>query len=143
MRIDVASDQDALAASTAIRRRVFVDEMGIDAVLEQDGTPADVRVFVARTGHGEAIATGRYRIKDGAVKFERIATLKAHRGIGVGRQLMECMQRDARARHPLARLVLNAQATAIPFYLKLGWQVVGEPFVEAGVAHAAMELPWG
>lgn len=140
MRVACVEDAEGLEIAMSIRRRVFVDEIGIDARLEQDGNPPGARVFLAWTDAGAAVATGRYVRKGDAAKFERIATLKAHRGAGLGRVLMESMQRDARERHPEARLVLNAQADAIPFYLKLGWRIVGDRFVEAGIEHARMEL---
>ncbi|WP_038801944.1 GNAT family N-acetyltransferase, partial [Burkholderia oklahomensis] len=33
---------------------------------------------------------------------------------------------------------LYAQQRAVAFYLRLGFRVVGEPFVEAGVQHVEM-----
>jgi predicted GNAT family N-acyltransferase len=35
-------------------------------------------------------------------------------------------------------MVLNARDTAIPFYLHLGYELVGEPFVEVGIPHRKM-----
>jgi predicted GNAT family N-acyltransferase len=36
-------------------------------------------------------------------------------------------------------MILHARATAVPFYLRLGYTVVGEPFEEVGIPHRGME----
>jgi hypothetical protein len=36
--------------------------------------------------------------------------------------------------------MMHAQASAVPFYERLGWRAVGAPFEEAGIAHRAMVL---
>jgi predicted GNAT family N-acyltransferase len=35
--------------------------------------------------------------------------------------------------------LLNAQEYVVPFYEKLGFRVVGEPFLEANIIHYTME----
>jgi predicted GNAT family N-acyltransferase len=37
-----------------------------------------------------------------------------------------------------AKMILHARESAIPFYLRLGYRVEGEPFVEVGIPHRAM-----
>jgi predicted GNAT family N-acyltransferase len=36
-------------------------------------------------------------------------------------------------------MVLHARETAVPFYLKLGYEVVGGQFEEVGIPHFKME----
>ena len=36
-------------------------------------------------------------------------------------------------------MTLHARDTAIPFYKKLGYECVGEPFVEVTILHQAMQ----
>ena len=65
---------------------------------------------------------------------------RAWRGKGVGAELMVRLIGLARERGD-AKAMLNAQVQALPFYARLGFVAVGEPFDEAGIAHQAMELP--
>jgi predicted GNAT family N-acyltransferase len=36
-------------------------------------------------------------------------------------------------------MILHAREAAVPFYLKLGYALAGEPFEEVGIPHRAME----
>jgi predicted GNAT family N-acyltransferase len=68
-----------------------------------------------------------------------MAVLAAWRGRGVGDALLSHLMAVARARGD-ARIVLNAQMQAMPFYARHGFVAVGPPFDEAGIAHQAMAL---
>ncbi len=60
------------------------------------------------------------------------------RGRGVGSALLVHLVALAAARGD-AKVMLNAQTQALPFYARHGFAVVGEPFDEAGIPHVAME----
>ena len=60
------------------------------------------------------------------------------RGTGVGTALMEQLHGLARARG-LAAVWCNAQVSAVPFYVGLGYRIVSERFEEAGIDHVRME----
>lgn len=112
------------------------------AELEWDGLDADAEHFVAftrRAGNARALGTARMRIIGDAAKAERVAVLKSARHLGVGRRLMEAIENLARDRS-LARIRLNAQVSAVPFYERLGYRAEGEVFLEAGIEHRAMSL---
>lgn len=36
------------------------------------------------------------------------------------------------------RLMLHARESAVPFYLRLGYEIEGEPFTEVGLTHRLM-----
>jgi predicted GNAT family N-acyltransferase len=60
------------------------------------------------------------------------------RGSGIGREILEFLMKQARARG-FCKAVLHAQLTAEGFYLKSGYEPVGGVFDEAGIAHRKME----
>lgn len=122
----------------AIRHAVFVDEQGVSADLEVDAYEEVSTFFLALDEDGRAVGTGRVRVKDDLLKFERIATLKSERGRGVGQALMNFMHAYAAEVHPHQRPYMHAQASAISFYEKLGWITIGDRFFEAGIEHAVM-----
>ncbi len=126
-----------LARAHAIRRAVFVGEQGVAEREEIDRRDRPCRHYLARRGTVE-VGTARLRpLGRGTAKIERMAVLAAHRRAGVGRALIAAIERDAR-RAGLARLVLHAQAHAVPFYERLGYAAEGPGFAEAGIPHRFM-----
>ncbi len=134
----ILNEQD-YASSLAIRRSVFVKEQGVPEELEIDHEK-ESHHFLALYEQLPA-ATGRYRLKKGFTKFERIATLKPFRGKGIARVLMQSMQSDCLKRYPEYLPMMHAQISVISFYLKLGWIALGNIFQEANIDHQLMILP--
>ena len=75
---------------------------------------------------------------DGYYKMRQVAVGAEWQGRGVGRKLVEASEMLARFLH-ISKIELNARATAIPFYSKLSYTKIGEPFVEVGIEHLKME----
>lgn len=124
-----------------IRHEVFVQEQGIPKDLEHDAADAQARHAVAYNRLGQAVATGRLLpARHAEAQIGRLAVHRSLRGGGVGRQLLAALQ-DAARQQGVQTLMLHAQESAIGFYLRLGWQPRGEPFVEAGIRHVEMVLP--
>ena len=122
----------------AVRIAVFIDEQGIPADLEWDDADAHALHALAVHGAGEPVATGRLlRHVDGIARIGRMAVLKAHRGHGIGRAVLDALMRAARERGE-AEVVLHAQQLAIPFYANAGFIRRGPVFEEAGIPHVAM-----
>lgn len=82
-----------------IRRKVFIEEQNVPERLEVDSfeeSGENFLLFVDR----RPVATGRFRIKDKFLKFERLATLIEARGRGYGKALMVEMQKFASKEYP-------------------------------------------
>jgi len=128
----------SLATGAAIRYEVFVDEQGVEAAIEFDAyDTAAEHVLVVEAGR--PIGTARVRPTDGGLKCERVAVRASARGAGWGRRLMELCETIARQRG-LDACVLHAQQRVEGFYRRLGYEVDGEPFEEAGIPHVKMQL---
>ena len=64
-----------------------------------------------------------------AFQLRGMATTARFRGRGLGRVLLEALERDIRAAAPTVRqLWCNARTPAIGFYERLGWRVVSAVF---------------
>jgi len=139
---DSEDSSPAYRACVEIRRKVFVDGQAVPIEIEFDGLDPDAEHFLAY-GEGEndespiALGTARMRIVDGAAKAERIAVLEEARGSGLGRALVESIERHAR-QSGLESVRLDAQVQAAGFYEKLGYLAEGEVFIEAGIDHRRM-----
>lgn len=143
-RVQPVEDPRALAELHAIREAVFVREQQVPAALERDAHDAACLHVVARTLGGQAIGTARL-LPPGAghpPKIGRMAVLRDWRGRGVGSAMLLALLRLARQRgwHEVA---LNAQASAIGFYLRHDFLPLGPRFMEAGIEHQAMRRPLG
>jgi predicted GNAT family N-acyltransferase len=71
------------------------------------------------------------------VKIERIAVKKEYRGQGIGKGLVKYALRLIGEKHPKS-VFLHAQTVAESFYRNLGFEPVGERFMEAGIEHIKM-----
>jgi predicted GNAT family N-acyltransferase len=126
---------DAEAALRAIRLAVFVVEQHVPEELEWDDMDARSTHALAVLDDGTPIGCGRL-LPDGYIG--RMAVLKRWRRHGVGAALLRSLVDLARERGH-ARAILNAQASAVPFYARHGFVATGEAFDEAGIDHRVMQ----
>lgn len=130
---DWRSDHAALAG---IRRAVFIVEQQVPENLEWDDIDAQCLHALAHDAQGAPIGCGRL-LPDGHIG--RMAVVAPWRGRGVGGALLTRLMEIARARGD-ARVLLNAQVQAMPFYARHGFAPQGPPFDEAGIPHQTMAL---
>ncbi|MEM8641322.1 MAG: GNAT family N-acetyltransferase [Cyanobacteria bacterium P01_G01_bin.54] len=125
------------AAIRQIRDRVFIQEQQIDPELEFDGLDPHAQHALADYHH-QAVGTLRLRaIAPETLKLERLAVLPPYRGQGIGRQLVQAAIAQAQHHH-YHQIVLHSQQYIVPLYAQLGFQIQGEPFVEANIPHVKM-----
>jgi len=129
-----ASAPAEVAQALEIRRRVFIEEQGVDAALEHDAHDASCEHLIALLG-ARVVGTARYRRTERGVKLERFAVLAEFRGRGAGAALVRC----AIARLPAGSAVyLHAQQSALGFWERMGFVAEGPEFREADIPHRLM-----
>jgi predicted GNAT family N-acyltransferase len=74
---------------------------------------------------------------DKTLKMRQVAVDERVQKQGVGQQLVAASESFGRARG-FETMVLNARETAVPFYKKLNYDIVGERFEEVGIPHFKM-----
>lgn len=74
---------------------------------------------------------------DNVLKMRQVVVDDTVQKTGVGRQLVEASEAFGRARG-FESIELNARITAVPFYQKLNYSIVGEQFEEVGIVHFKM-----
>ena len=129
-----AADWPAVAA---LRSRVFVDEQGVPAEIEQDVHDATAVHALAEDDEGRVVATGRLLVRDDRGVIGRMAVDASARGHGHGAAVLAELHRQAAALG-LAEVELHAQLTARGFYERAGYTAVGDVYEEAGIAHVTM-----
>ena len=121
-----------------LRMAVFVQEQGIAPELELDEHDAAALHAVIRNRLGQPIATARLlQPAPGEGRIGRMAVDRVVRGQRWGRMLLDALTEAARARGDTL-LTLHAQRSAEGFYRRAGFETVGEPYEEAGIAHITM-----
>jgi len=71
-------------------------------------------------------------------KVQQVCVDQQRQGEGIGKRLMIAIEARGFGELGLARLYCHAQLSAIPFYEKLGWEIEGDEFTEAGIPHRRM-----
>ncbi len=140
MEMQKVVTQAELNLCMEIRRHVFIEEQFVPEEEEIDSHDRLDDPSVAHflfTKQGLPIGTMRCLFKpNNVLKIGRVAVIREERGKGWGRQMMELIE----AYYPdYDRFVLDAQTHAIPFYLRCGYEVMGDVFLDAGIEHRHME----
>ncbi|MEH6988168.1 MULTISPECIES: GNAT family N-acetyltransferase [Bacillales] len=137
MEVKVVSSEQELLDAFSVRKHVFVSEQNVPEEEEIDQFEDEAVHFVLYN-NGMPAGAGRFRTVDGNGKVERICVLKEHRKSGSGKAIMDKIEEHA-LKQGLSALKLNAQTQAIPFYEKLGYKVISEEFMDAGIPHRTMK----
>jgi ElaA protein len=122
-----------------LRSKVFIIEQG--PYLDPDGADDRSWHLLGRDEKGELHAY--LRAVDPGVKYAepsigRVVTSLAVRGKGVGRRLMEKGLECCQGAWPGNGIRISAQARLVPFYRSLGFDPVGEEYLEDGIPHIEM-----
>jgi len=121
----------------SIRKKVFIDEQNVPESIELDAFD-EHSWHLLLIDEDIPIATGRLVINDdGNYLIGRVAVLKAYRGQGVGKKIMENLLRKAWSESAQS-VEIHAQTHALTFYENLGFKVVGAEYMEAGMPHVTM-----
>jgi len=72
------------------------------------------------------------------VKMRQVAVKSQMQGKGVGKLMSEYAEEVAKSLG-FDRLFCHARETAVPFYKKIGYSILGERFEEVGIPHFKME----
>lgn len=133
LHVRVADWQKDNADLRRIREAVFIAEQSVPPELEWDDEDTQAIHFLA-LDDDYAIGTARL-LPDGHIG--RVSVLKDYRGLKVGEALLKAVIAEAE-RRGLTRQKLSAQVHAAPFYERLGFSIVSEEFLEAGIPHVDM-----
>ena len=134
MEIVLTRFAEARKGIESVRNEVFGQEQGVAPEIDWDGKDDQCQHVAAVKAGAETIGTGRLA-PDG--KIGRLAVLRAYRGQGVGRAMLEQLVSAAEKRG-LERVFLHAQTHALAFYESAGFVAEGEVFVEAEIEHVLM-----
>jgi len=139
MNIRRADTRFDFAACVYLRTIVFFGEQNVP-FHEEINQQEDEAVYFICWLNNLPVATARYRIlDDNTGKIERVCVHPDHRGKRYGREIMVFLIDDLGQNQNIERIKLSSQDQAIPFYESLGFQTIGDGYMEAGIPHHMME----
>ncbi|UQS84365.1 GNAT family N-acetyltransferase [Bombilactobacillus thymidiniphilus] len=125
--------------SLKIRKIVFVKEQNVPIDLEIDNNEEIYTHYVGYDNEIPVVTARSLRTSDNSGwHIQRVATLKEYRHKGLGKQLLDYIEQQAKMNN-ITYLELSAQDQAQPFYLKLGYEVTSKQFLDAGIKHHNMK----
>ncbi|KGP90690.1 acetyltransferase [Pontibacillus chungwhensis BH030062] len=136
MRIEQVTNDQQLEDAYSVRKIVFVEEQNVSIEEEMDEFDQVATHFVGYE-EDQPISASRLRFVGEYAKLERICMIKSSRGQGLGKQMILHMEGHAKDKGYL-KSKLNAQTQALGFYESLGYRVVSEEFMDAGIPHVTM-----
>jgi len=137
LEVRIATTGQELTGALELRYRVFVQEQGVPAELEHDEQDATA-LHVVALQQGSVIGTGRLVSESGtAARIGRMAVAAHLRRMGVGSEVLSCLEQQARSQGKQT-VLLHAQLAVRGFYDYHGYTAQGEEFEEAGIRHVTM-----
>lgn len=136
--------KDDLTEIFEIRKKVFQIEQGVPFEEEFDvidDLAIHVIVYASDTDK-RPVATGRVYYDGENYRIGRVAVLKEERGKYYGDFAVRMLANKAFLAGA-NEILIHAQTSVIPFYEKIGFQIFGDEFVEAGIKHVSMVLKSG
>ena len=124
-------------ASIDLRSRILRIPLGLE-YSEADLASEHDQWHLAYIEEGKVI--GILLMKDvggGMMKMRQVAIEEVWQGRGIGSMLVKYAEYLA-DRAGMHTIELHARDVAVPFYLKLHYSIVGEPFEEVGIKHYKM-----
>jgi len=127
------------AAIRDIREQVFIKEQHVPVELEWDELDETCTHLLATLASGQAIATARIHLPENTqtCNIGRMSVLAEYRHQGIASQMLSRLKTTATDNN-VNRIELNAQTTAIPFYVQHGFEQSGNEFLDAGIPHYKM-----
>lgn len=136
---------EELYAIMALRQEVFVVEQNCP-YLDADGKDQPAHHLLGYSDKGALLAYSRLLPSGvsyaGYPSFGRVATAPSIRGGGQGRALMEKTLEWMERLYGRQAIKISAQSYLISFYRSLGFQAVGEEYLEDGIPHIGMVRDW-
>jgi ElaA protein len=136
VRIEVTRD---IATCRALRRVVFIEEQGVSEADEVDGLD-DSAIHLLACLNDSPVGTARLMLKGDTGKIGRVCVVQKARGTGLGAALIRAALAEFQAMPGVSRVTLGAQSHATGFYAALGFRIIGEEFIDAGIPHREMVL---
>jgi predicted GNAT family N-acyltransferase len=132
-----ARDRVEVDQALALREQVFCVEQGVALAADRDGLD-DAAIQVVAVEASRVIGTCRVLVEGEIARLGRMAVDAGARGRGLGAAILAAAERSARDAGA-RQMRLHAQRYIEDMYAAAGYTPYGEPFIDEGIEHLAME----
>jgi len=138
-----ALNTDELYDMMALRQEIFIVEQDCP-YLDADGVDLKCQHVLAYDSEGNLVAYAR--IVPSGLSYQdyasigRVVTKHTARGTGLGKKLMQYSINICHQLHPEDTIKISAQVYALGFYSNLGFEKIGNEYLEDDIPHHAMVL---
>lgn len=124
--------------AVALRYEVLRKPLGLEFLPEQLAAEwSDIHLAAFDTSGKMVAILLLTPVNDQEVKMRQVAVATEQQGRGLGAALVAQSEELARSMN-FNKMTLHARETAVPFYLRLGYEKVGDLFKEVSIPHIAM-----
>lgn len=121
-----------------LRYKVLRQPLGLNYTQEQLAAEKDEFHFAAFDGEKLIGCLLMKAIDNKEIKMRQVAIDEMYQGKGVGKALVLYSEKFA-VENGFSLITLHARKTAVPFYEKLGYKIVGDEFTEVTLPHFKMK----
>ncbi len=129
-------------ATVELRERLLRIPLGLRFAkqeIEQEHNELHIAAFDGRTLLGCVVLSP---FGQSIMKMRQLIVDEPFQGKGIGTKLVRFTE-DLAVRQRAVSLFAHARKTAVPFYQKLGYSVVGDEFIEVTIPHFKIEKQLG
>ena len=137
--IQVVDSAEDIASCLKLRRTVFIEEQNVPEDEEVDGDDPHCTHVLARD-KGKPIGAARFQYIDDKAKIQRVCVLHEARGTGLGAAIIDKILEIVKEEGKASVAILGSQSHAVSFYEKLGFEVYGDEYLDAGILHRDMKI---
>lgn len=121
-----------------LRYKVLREPLGLEYTVEQLEEESEQFHFgfFSTIDHLTGVLTMQ-AVNTDIVKMRQVAVDDSSQKHGIGSQLVEYAETWAKLAG-FKKIELHARDIAMPFYERLNYKIIGEPFIEVGIKHYAM-----
>ena len=124
--------------AVSIRYEVLRKPLGLEfsaAQLESEWSDVHLACYTASSEMVGCLVLSK---QENALKMRQVAVREHYRGLGVGKALVEAAETFAQL-NGFDTVLLNARINAVPFYERLGYEIISDTFKEIGIDHKKMK----
>lgn len=123
----------------ALRKRILRDPLGLTFTENDLSRDKDDLLCGYYNDEDKLIGTCILtHISSSLMQLRQMAIETGYQNKGIGYKLLRFAEETA-AQHQYKKITLHARKTAVGFYEKAGYKIVGEEFTEVGIPHLEME----
>lgn len=129
--------------AVALRYEVLRRPLGLDFTPEQLAAEwSNVHIAAFDTSGKMVGYLNLTAVDDNEVKMRQVAVAESEQGKGVGTAMVAYSEEIARQLN-FKVITLHSRKVAVPFYLRLGYEIVGDQFEEVTIPHFKMKKAAG